>query len=73
MSDLYDYVSTTMPLDHPGSLGAGAYTDLVAYLLKANGFPSGQTELQQSNLQAIQFDIEPPSPKGRGTASPRSR
>lgn len=69
LSDLYDYISTAMPLDHPGSLDAGAYTDIVAYLLKANGFPSGPAELQQNNLQAIQFDI-PPS-KGRGTTPPR--
>jgi S-disulfanyl-L-cysteine oxidoreductase SoxD len=61
LSDLYDYISTTMPLDRPGSLGAAAYGDIVAYLLKANGFPSGQNELEPGNLQSIQFDIKPPS------------
>ena len=71
--DLNDYISSTMPLDHPGSLDADAYTDIVAYLLKANGFPSGETELQKSNLQSIQFDIKPPPAKGSSTATPRSR
>jgi S-disulfanyl-L-cysteine oxidoreductase SoxD len=71
LEDLYDYISTTMPLDHPGSLDVRAYTDIVAYLLKANGFPSGTAELQQSNLPAIRFDIRPPLAKGRGIASPR--
>ncbi len=73
LSDLYDYISGTMPLDRPSSLDAGAYTDIVAYLLKANGLPSGQAELQQSNLQFIQFDIKPPPAKGVGTAMPHSR
>jgi hypothetical protein len=73
LSDLYDYISTTMPLDHPGSLDAGSYTEIVAYLLKANGFPSGQVELQQSNLQAVQFDIKPPLAKGHVIISPRSK
>jgi S-disulfanyl-L-cysteine oxidoreductase SoxD len=73
LSDLYDYISSTMPLDHPGSLEAGAYTDIVAYLLKANDFPSGQTELQQGNLQSIQFDIKPPPAKSSKTATPHSR
>jgi mono/diheme cytochrome c family protein len=73
LSDLYDYIGSTMPLDHPGSLDAGAYTDIVAYLLKANGFPSGPTELQQGNLQSIQFDIKPPSAKSSKTATPHSR
>lgn len=73
LSDLYDFISTTMPLDRPGSLSAEANADIVAYLLKANGFPSGQAELQQSNLQSIQFDIKPPPAKGAGTATPHSR
>ena len=73
LSDLYDYVRNTMPLDKPGSLGADAYTDIVAYLLKANGFPSGLAELQQSNLQFIQFDITPPPTKSRSIASPHPK
>lgn len=61
LSDLYDYISTTMPLDHPGSLNADAYADIVAYLLKANGFPSGQSELKPQDLQSIHFDLRQPS------------
>ncbi|MGH6827407.1 MAG: c-type cytochrome, partial [Rhizomicrobium sp.] len=61
LSDLYDYISSTMPLDRPGSLSAAAYADIVAYLLKANGFPSGPSELQPGpGLAAIPFDIAPP-------------
>ncbi len=57
LSDLYDYVSTAMPLDRPRSLSAAAYVDIVAYLLKANGFPNGQSELEPSNLASIRFDL----------------
>src|SRR5690349_6889792 len=42
---LFDYVSTAMPLDHPGALGAGANTDILAYILKSNELPSGAREL----------------------------
>lgn len=62
LSDLYDYISTAMPLNRPASLDASAYTDILAYLLKANGFPSGQNELKPDGLSSIRFDItRPPS------------
>jgi len=58
---LFDYVSTAMPLDHPGMLGAGTNTDIVAYLLKSNAIPSGSRELSAANLQAIHFDSAKPA------------
>lgn len=36
---LYDLISKTMPLDAPSSLGAAQYLDILAALLKFNGFP----------------------------------
>ena len=57
LSDLYDYINSAMPLDRPGSLSTAAYTDIVAYLLNANGFPSGPSELELNALQSIRFDI----------------
>jgi mono/diheme cytochrome c family protein len=38
---LYQYVSQTMPLDHPGSLRDQQYLDAVAYVLDGNGYPTG--------------------------------
>lgn len=61
LSDLYEYVSTAMPLDRPGSLSATASADIVAYLLKANGFPDGSKELESNNLSSIRFDLTRPS------------
>jgi cytochrome c len=45
VKDLVDAVKRSMPKDKPGSLGTGAYVDVVAYLLQANRFPAGSREL----------------------------
>lgn len=45
VGDLLEYVRANMPNGSPGSLTASTYTDLVALLLKSNGFPAGTTEL----------------------------
>ena len=45
LSDLFRYVSQTMPKNDPASLSAQEYADVVAYLLKLNGLPSGKDEL----------------------------
>jgi hypothetical protein len=47
VKDLFDTVKRSMPKDKPGSLGTGAYVDVVAYLLQANKFPAGTTELSR--------------------------
>ncbi len=57
---LFDYVSTAMPLDHPGALGAGANADIVAFILKNNDIPSGSKELSAGNLKTINFDSARP-------------
>ncbi len=57
---LFDYVSTAMPLDHPGALGAGANADILAFILKSNDIPSGSKELGTGNLKAINFDPAKP-------------
>ena len=36
-----------MPADGPGSLADADYLDVVAFLLKENGFPSGPSELRR--------------------------
>jgi len=42
LADLHKIVRATMPADSPGSLNAREYADIVAFLLKANGYPVGQ-------------------------------
>jgi cytochrome c5 len=60
--DLYARLSKSMPSDAPGSLDAGTYLDLVAYLLEANGFPSGPQDLDRDRLSALVIEKSPPRP-----------
>jgi S-disulfanyl-L-cysteine oxidoreductase SoxD len=45
LSDLQKRIKTTMPSDSVGVYDIGLVTDVMAYLLKVNGFPAGQAEL----------------------------
>ena len=45
LSELFNYVSTQMPKEQPGTLEDQEYADVIAYLLKINGAPAGKTEL----------------------------
>ena len=46
--DLFERVRTSMPPDDPGKLTAQQYTDIVAHILKTNGFPAGAEEMGAS-------------------------
>ena len=43
--DMFDVISDSMPEDNPGSLKKEEYADVIAYLLKLNNFPAGQSDL----------------------------
>jgi mono/diheme cytochrome c family protein len=43
--ETFDYVSTEMPEDDPGSLEPEEYAAVLAYLLRGYGLPSGVSEL----------------------------
>lgn len=45
LSDLQTRIKTTMPTDSVGIYDRQAITDVIAFLLKANGFPAGQVDL----------------------------
>lgn len=62
VQDLYARLSKSMPSDAPGSLDAGTYLDLVAYLLEANGFPSGQQDLTRDRLSGLVIEKAPSQP-----------
>ena len=55
IGDILVAIRTTMPQGAPGSLSPQAYVDIVAYLLKANEYPTGDMELptDQDELEAI--------------------
>lgn len=50
---LFTKTATTMPRGAPGSLGESVYLDVVAHLLKENGFPAGSRELTAGALDGI--------------------
>lgn len=42
---LWENILGTMPADNPGSLMLDEYTDVIAYILNENGFPTGDTPM----------------------------
>ena len=48
MWEMFDVISDSMPEDDPGGMKPEEYADVIAYLLKLNGFPTGQTDLPTS-------------------------
>jgi hypothetical protein len=42
---LYTFMATTMPQDNPGELSEDGYRDVLAYILKRNGYPEGRSDL----------------------------
>lgn len=45
LGDLFAKIARDMPESSPGSLSPRAYADVLAFLLKSNRMPAGQTEL----------------------------
>jgi mono/diheme cytochrome c family protein len=59
---LYSFIHTNMPGDKPGSLSEADYLVLTAYLLSANGYPKGSTELTAAKTRDILL-VGPDGPK----------
>lgn len=55
----FRFMSTHMPLNAPGSLSREQYLNILAYLLDANGYPSGPRELTADNDELNRIKIEP--------------
>jgi mono/diheme cytochrome c family protein len=55
VGDLLNFVKTNMPNGQGGTLPGPIYNDLVALILKSNGFPSGKTELTPENVTNVQI------------------
>lgn len=59
LNELFDLISTTMPEVEPGSLKPEQYASIVAFFLKASGYPAGQRELP-SDVDALKnVRVEP--------------
>jgi mono/diheme cytochrome c family protein len=52
VGELFERVRRLMPSDRPNSLSSQAYRDIVAFILQANKFPTGEKELD-TDLDAL--------------------
>jgi len=65
VGDLLEFVSTSMPNGMPGSLSESEYDNIVALMLKSNGFPAGKTDLGRRTIADVRI-----VPKDGGTELP---
>lgn len=66
LKTLYTKIATTMPRGAAASLGDAVYLDIVAYVLRENGFPAGDSELTTEGLsvEVLPGRPKPPPPVG---------
>jgi S-disulfanyl-L-cysteine oxidoreductase SoxD len=62
LDDLFEKMQTSMPADNPGSMTGEENADILAFILKFDGFPAGAKELpaDAAALQKIRFDAAKP-------------
>ena len=63
LGDLFERIRATMPLDKPGTLSRQQNADLVAFVLKANLWPAGTTELSRELGALKQIRIQSTRPE----------
>ena len=61
MDDVVQSTKSSMPQDAPSSLDAQVYVDIITYLLKASGSPSGSEELtaERDRLKLVRVTAAP--------------
>jgi mono/diheme cytochrome c family protein len=62
VGDLFERIRISMPQNAPGSLSGQQNADILAFMLSANKFPTGTTELGTNAmlLKAIKFEAKKP-------------
>jgi mono/diheme cytochrome c family protein len=60
LSDLSSEIKDTMPADKPGSLTPDGAADVLAYVLRSNGFPAGAAPLPTDAAALAQVTIAKP-------------
>ena len=56
VDDMVEFIRSTMPEDNPGRLKREQYVDVVAFLFKQNGLPSGDAEMDRDTLGQIMIE-----------------
>ena len=62
LGELHERIRTTMPQDDPGTYGRQLIADVLAYMLKFNGFPAGAVELPMDTEALRQIRLEAARP-----------
>ena len=57
IGDLYDRIRISMPPGNPAAVPPQVKADIIAFMLKANKFPTGQAELTVDTLKPIKFEL----------------
>lgn len=57
LGDIFSIMTTRMPFNTPGSLTHAQYEDIMAYILKQNGYPAGTTALNYNHTLKSQRRI----------------
>ena len=74
VGELFDLVRVSMPPGQGGALGDEAYTNVIAYILQANGVPAGTQALAPGQETGIAVGVQPgrptPLPADRSTGGP---
>jgi len=65
VGEVLEFVSTSMPNGAPGSLSESEYANIVAVMLKSNGFPAGKTDLGRRTAADVRI-----VPRDGGTELP---
>ena len=56
---LYQFISTRMPYGNGGMLSPDQYNAVVAYVLRENGYPAGDTPLPFEPLEIAYINLDP--------------
>jgi cytochrome c len=62
VGDLFERIRVSMPQDRPGRLTRQQNADILAFVLSANQFPPGKTELGTDTERLKQIRFEPKNP-----------
>src|SRR5579871_1322214 len=68
LQTLYDFISQNMPQDNPGELSKDSYRDVIAYILRRNGYPKGSAELTEDVVKStVMVGLDGPKPLASNT------
>jgi hypothetical protein len=56
LEGLFNQTKATMPANAPSSLSDAAYLDIVAFMLRANMFPAGSSELTADTIRGVRVE-----------------